>query len=227
MPGSTATHEIELIIEKKTGNGGGGGGGGNLPPAGRNGGGDDGKRPGPGNSSPKRYYTGMALGIVSILMFFMALSAAFLVLRGSSKWVPVRVPTLMWINTAVLLTSSATLETARRRLAQGRLSSYRNLWGITTILGLVFLSGQILAWRQLAGEGIYLASNPASSFFYIFTGAHALHLFGGVAALTFVAMRNFRRAQVTRSEAAEVTSFYWHFMDALWLFLLALLYLGK
>lgn len=223
MPGSTATREIELIVEKKTGDGGGG----NLPPAGRNGGGDDGKRPGPGDSSPKRYYTGMALGIVSILMFFMALSAAFLVLRGSSKWVPVRVPTLMWINTAVLLTSSATLEVARRRLAQGRLSSYRNFWRITTILGLVFLSGQILAWRQLAGEGIYLASNPASSFFYIFTGAHALHLFGGVAALTFVAMRDFRQAQVTRSEAAEVTSFYWHFVDALWLFLLALLYLGK
>lgn len=223
MPGSTAMHEIELIVEKKTGDGGGG----NLPPAGRNGGGDDGKRPGPGDSSPKRYYTGMALGIVSILMFFMALSAAFLVLRGSSKWVPVRVPTLMWFNTAVLLASSATLEVARRRLAQGRLSSYRNLWRITTILGLVFLSGQILAWRQLAGEGIYLASNPASSFFYIFTGAHALHLFGGVAALTFVAMRDFRQAQVTRSEAAEVTSFYWHFVDALWLFLLALLYLGK
>ena len=76
-------------------------------------------------------------------------------------------------------------------------------------------------------EGVYLASNPASSFFYIFTGLHALHLLGGVAALTFVAMRNFSRAKVTRSVAAEITSFYWHFLDALWLFLLALLYLSK
>ena len=223
MPGSTATPEIELIIEKKTSDGGGG----NLPPSGRNGGGDDGKRPRREDSSPKRYYTGMALGIVSILMFFMALASAFLVRRGSGNWIPVRIPTLMWINTLVLVTSSATLELARHRLSQGRLSVYRNLWLVTTVLGVGFLAGQFFAWRQLVAEGIYLASNPASSFFYIFTGAHALHLLGGVAALIYVARRNFDRAQVTRSVAAEVTSYYWHFMDALWLFLLALLYLGK
>ncbi len=223
MPGSTATPEIELIIEKKTGDGGGG----NLPPTGRNGGGGDGKRPRRENSSPNRYYTGMALGIVSILMFFMALASAFLVRRGNGVWVPVHIPTLMWINTVVLLASSATLEMARHRLSQGRLSVYRNLWLVTTALGIGFLAGQVVAWRQLVAEGIYLASNPASSFFYIFTGAHALHLFGGLAALVYVAKRNFDQAQVTRSVAAEVTSFYWHFMDALWLFLLALLYLGK
>ena len=223
MPGSTATPEIELIIEKKTSDGGGG----NLPPTGRNGGGDDGKRPRRENSSPKRYYTGMALGIVSILMFFMALASAFLVRRGNGNWIPVHIPTLMWINTVVLLASSATLEMARHGLAQRRLSYYKNLWLLTTVLGAGFLVGQIVAWRQLVAEGIYLASNPASSFFYIFTGAHALHLFGGIAALIYVARRNFDQAQVTRSVAAEVTSYYWHFMDALWLFLLALLYLGK
>jgi cytochrome c oxidase subunit 3 len=223
MPGSTVTPEIELIIEKKTGDGGGG----NLPPSGRNGGGDDGKRPRREDSSPKRYYTGMALGIVSILMFFMALAATFLVLRGSRNWVPVHIPTLMWFNTGVLLASSATLEMARHRLAERQLSAYRNLWLVTTALGVGFLVGQIFAWRQLAAEGIYLANNTASSFFYIFTGLHALHLFGGVAALLYVAKRNFDHAQVTRSVAAEVTSYYWHFMDALWLFLLALLYLGK
>ena len=223
MPGSTVTPEIELIIEKKTGDGGGG----NLPPRGRNGGGDDGKRPRRDESSPKRYYTGMALGIVSILMFFMALAAAFLVLRGSRNWVPVHIPTLMWFNTGVLLASSATLEMARHRLVERQLSAYRNLWLVTTALGVGFLVGQIFAWRQLTAEGIYLANNPASSFFYIFTGLHALHLFGGIAALLYVAKRNFDHAQVTRSVAAEVTSYYWHFMDALWLFLLALLYLGK
>lgn len=223
MPGSIATPEIELIIEKKTGDGGGG----NLPPTGRNGGGDDGKRPRRENNSPKRYYTGMALGIVSILMFFMALASAFLVRRGHGGWVPVHIPTLMWFNTVVLLASSATLEMARHRLAQGRLSAYRNLWLLTTALGIGFLLGQLVAWRQLVAEGIYLASNPSSSFFYIFTGAHALHLFGGVAALVYIAKRNFVQAKVTRSVAAEVTSYYWHFMDALWLFLLALLYLGK
>jgi cytochrome c oxidase subunit 3 len=116
---------------------------------------------------------------------------------------------------------------ARHRLAKGQLRAYKNLWLVTTVLGVLFLIGQVLAWRILVSEGIYLTSNPASSFFYIFTGLHALHLLGGVAALLYVARRNFDQAQVTRSVATEVTSFYWHFMDALWLFLLALLYLGK
>jgi cytochrome c oxidase subunit III len=223
MPGSTATQEIELVIEKKISDGGGG----NLPPIDHPGGGDDGKRPRPGKNSPKRYYTGMALGIVSILMFFMALASIFLIRRGNGEWIPVHIPTLMWINTGVLLASSVTLETARHRLSRDLLPAYKNLWLVTTVLGVLFLVGQVVAWRQLVGEGIYLASNPASSFFYIFTGAHALHLVGGVAALLYVARRNFDQAKVTRSVAAEVTSYYWHFMDALWLFLLALLYLGK
>ncbi|HKI13341.1 MAG TPA: cytochrome c oxidase subunit 3, partial [Candidatus Acidoferrum sp.] len=146
---------------------------------------------------------------------------------GTGGWVQVRIPGLLWVNTAILLTSSATLEMARNRLANSDLSGFRRLWQVTTILGLLFLVGQLVAWKILAGQGIYLSTNPASSFFYIFTGAHALHLLGGVCALLFVAWRSFDQAQVSRSVAAEVASYYWHFMDALWLFLLALLYLGK
>jgi cytochrome c oxidase subunit 3 len=224
MPGTSSTHDIELIIEKV-----GGGGSDAVPPAGGNGGRDGGgKRPRKGKPSPKRYYTGIALGIVSILMFFMALASAFLVRKGaSSDWVPVHIPALLWLNTIVLLLSSATLEMARKRLAQSDTDGFRKLWLLTTGLGVAFLVGQVVAWKLVAGQGIYLATNPASSFFYIFTGAHALHLIGGVGALVYVAWRNFDRANVTRTVAAEVASYYWHFMDALWLFLLALLYLGK
>lgn len=222
MPGTTAGHDIELIIEKVASHGGG-----TAPPSNGGGGGDDGKKPPKRRPSPRRYYTGIALGIVSVLMFFMALASACLVRRGRPDWVPVHVPPLMWFNTAVLLTSSGTLELARKRLGSLDVRGFRRLWRATTILGVLFLIGQSIAWRQLAGEGIYLASNPASSFFYIFTGAHALHLIGGVGALLFVAWRDFEKAQVTRVVAAELTSYYWHFMDALWLFLLALLYLGK
>lgn len=225
MPSVTPTKDIELIIEKS-----GGGGGGNQPPAGGDGGGDGDGKPGRNTRqpSPNRYYTGIAIGIVSILMFFMALASAFLVRKGTSgDWVAVHIPPLLWFNTAVLLLSSATLEVARKRLAKEDSAGFKKFWLITTALGVLFLIGQVAAWRQLNGQGIYLATNPASSFFYIFTGAHALHLIGGVAALLYVAGRNFDAAQVTRSVAAEVTSYYWHFMDALWLFLLALLYLGK
>jgi cytochrome c oxidase subunit III len=226
MSGSTSTKDIELIIENV-----GGGGGGN-PPAGGNGGGegkDDGKAgPDKRQPSPNRYYTGIAIGIVSILMFFMALASAFLLRKGTSgDWIAVRIPALIWFNTFVLLLSSATLEVARQKLAKNDPAGFKNFWLITTVLGVAFLVGQVVAWRQLNHQGIYLASNPASSFFYIFTGAHALHLVGGVAALIYVALRDFDTAKITRSVAAEVTSYYWHFMDALWLFLLALLYLGK
>lgn len=225
MPSATSTKEIELIVEHT-----GGGGGGTLPPAGGNGGGDGGggKKPGKGQPSSKRYFTGMAIGIVSILMFFMALASAFLVRKGTSgDWVAVRIPALLWINTAVLLISSGTLEQARKFLAKRDGAGFKTYWLLTTALGIGFLIGQLVAWRQLAKQGIYLATNPASSFFYIFTGAHALHLIGGIAALVYVARRNFSEANVTRPVAAEVTSYYWHFLDALWLFLLALLYLGK
>jgi len=221
MRGTTTGREIDLIIENIGGNGG------NSPPAGGKGGDDNGKCRRKGQPSPGRYYTGIAVGIVSILMFFMALASAFIVRKGSGDWVPVHIPLVMWFNTAILLASSATLEMARKRLANSNFSGFDNLWLLTTILGVVFLIGQVVAWRQLVGQGIYLATNPASSFFYVFTGAHTLHLVGGVAALIYVAKRNFDRAKVSRAVAAEVTSYYWHFLDALWIFLLALLYLGK
>lgn len=225
MPGTTTGQDIELIVEDVHG---GGGGGGESKPPGGGGRGDGGQRRGNGRPSPKRYFTGIGIAIVSILMFFMALASAFVVRKGSSgDWVPVHIPALLWVNTIVLLASSATLELARKRLANEDSNGFRKLWTLTTVLGIAFLAGQVIAWRLLVQQGMYLATNPASSFFYIFTGAHGLHLIGGVAALIYVAKRNFDAAQVTQPVAAEVVSYYWHFMDALWLFLLALLYLGK
>jgi cytochrome c oxidase subunit 3 len=224
MPQKSAEQDIELIIEH-VGRGGG------QPPW--RDGGDDGegnqRRPEPGRPPyQRRYYTAVVVAIVAILVFFMALSSAYIARRGvSNGWVPIKVPPILWLNTLVLLLSSATLELARRRLSGGELPLFRKLWLLTTALGVAFLAGQYLAWRQLAAQGLFISSNPASSFFYIFTGAHAVHLFGGVAVLLFVALRNFARSRIPRAAAAEVASYYWHFMDALWVFLLALIYIGK
>jgi cytochrome c oxidase subunit 3 len=225
MPGTTAFPDIEHVVEDI-----GGGGGGPTPPAGGGGDGDDGnkrRRPG-GPPSPNRYYTGIALGIVSILMFFMALASAFLVRRGTSgDWIPVHLPVVLWLNTLALIASSFTLERARRALSRLDLSGFRKLWTVTTGLGALFLIGQLIAWRQLVAQGVFMASNPASSFFYIFTAAHSLHLLGGVGALLYVLVRKFDNARIALPTAAEIASYYWHFMDGLWVFLLALLYLGK
>ena len=225
MPGTTAVPDIELVVEDV-----GGGGGGPTAPPGGGGDGDDGsKRRRPGRPpSPNRYYTGITLGIVSILMFFMALASAFLVRRGTSgDWIPVHLPVVLWLNTLALIASSFTLERARRSLSRLSLSGFRKLWTLTTGLGALFLIGQLVAWRQLVAQGVFMASNPASSFFYILTAAHGLHLLGGVGALLYVMVRKFENASIALPTAAEIASYYWHFMDGLWVFLLALLYLGK
>ena len=222
MPGTTLDRDIELVIEDV------GGGGGGKPPV-TGGGGDDsgGQRRRPLQPSPRRYYTGVTLAILSILMFFMALASAFIVRRGSNDWAPVHIPAILWVNTLILLASSLTLELSRRRLAGSDLRGFRALWSLTTLLGVSFVAGQLFAWRQLFAQGIFVAANPATSFFYIFTGLHGVHLLGGLGALLYVLLRNFDRAKVSRPVAAEIVGHYWHFMDALWIFLLALLYLGK
>src|SRR5882672_4035851 len=115
MPGTTSPPEIELIIEDV------GGGRGNPPPGGDDdgddGGGNNDNRGRKQSPSPKRYSTAITIALVSILMFFMALASAFIVLRrGSDVWVTVHLPRILWANTCVLLASSFTLESARRRL---------------------------------------------------------------------------------------------------------------
>jgi len=224
MPGTAEVPEIELTIED-LGNGGG------KPPTGGDdgdGGGDDDKRRRRDSPSPKRYSTAITIALVSILMFFMALASAFIVLRrGSDAWVTVHLPPILWANTIILIASSFTLEAARRRLSESNASGFRKLWLLTTGLGILFVTGQFVAWRQLVSQGVFLASNQASSFFYIFTGAHAAHLLGGVAALLYVSFRKLDTAKVSVPALAEIASYYWHFMDGLWVFLLAVLYLGK
>jgi cytochrome c oxidase subunit 3 len=222
MPGTTATQDTELIIVDI-----GGGGGGTKPPAGGDGGGDgDGGRR-PRKPPQRRYSTAITLGMISILMFFLGLCSAFLALkRVSETWVPLHLPRILWLNTAILLASSYTLEGARRRLSAIDFSGFRKLWRVTTILGILFLAGQLIAWVQLVAMGVYIASNQATSFFYIFTAAHAAHLLGGVAALLYVSVSDFEKGQISRLTAVEITSYYWHFMDGLWVVLLVLLYLG-
>lgn len=223
MPGATVTEDIELIIEDR-----GGKGGGTLPPPGGGRGGDGDKHRRPRKPSQHIYSTAITLAMVSILVFFLGLCTAFVVLKHVSvAWVPLRIPKILLLNTAILLTSSYTLERARKHLSGSDPSRFQKLWRIATALGVLFLLGQLIAWLQLFASGIYIASDQATSFFYIFTAAHAVHLLGGVAALSYVAFRNFDKAKIPRDTAVQVSSYYWHFMDGLWIFLLALLYLGR
>ncbi len=217
MPGTT-TDDVEIIDAGR--------GGTPPPPAG---GEDDGGAGEGARAVPRRaYFTGVSLGLGAILMFFMALTSSYIVRKGlGGDWQPVRLPPILWLNTLVLLASSATIEAARRRLAAAELEAFRRWWALTTGLGILFLAGQVQAWRQLAAAGVFLASNPSSSFFYLLTAAHGLHLLGGIVALLCVVFRAWQKSRITQGTAAELTAIYWHFMDGLWVFLLLLLYLGR
>lgn len=216
MPHLTTTDELEII----------GSGGGPKPPKGFGGDGDD-SRPGGHSGIPQRtYVTGITIAMGAILMFFMALVSAFIVRKGlGGDWLPFTMPRILWLDTVILLVSSGTLIQARRLFKRGDREGFRHWWAITTVLGLLFLAGQLIAWRQMVAGGFYLASNASNSFFYVLTAAHGLHLLGGIAALLFVGWGRLRR--LTLSTGTEIVSYYWHFLDGLWVFLFLLLLLGR
>ncbi|OFW37544.1 MAG: hypothetical protein A3J28_07420 [Acidobacteria bacterium RIFCSPLOWO2_12_FULL_60_22] len=216
----------EAIVGGKPQVGGGGGSGGLYE-----GGLGDSDRGGwlPPGTTRRTYRTGMGLALLAISMLFVAFTSAYIVRGGlSNDWVPIELPPLVWLNTGLLLASSLTLERTRRALNQG-LRAHCNRWlSVTTVLGLAFLVGQWAAWRQLADRGIYLATNPSSSFFYLLTGAHGVHLFGGVVALLYIAWEAWHyRLGPAKRTLVEVTAIYWHFMDGLWVYILLLVWFWR
>lgn len=175
--------------------------------------------------------TGIWVGLAAITMTFVSLTSAMIVRQGASTdWQHFALPSLLYFNTLVLLVSSVTLEFARKRAASfvhgersDRSPSLLWLW-ITMGLGLLFVAGQCVAWRQLRTEGWYLATNPSSSFFYLFTVLHALHVMGGLAGLVLVLWRISKPMPALRVSTLSTVSYYWHYMGALWVYLLLLLW---
>lgn len=211
-----ATEEVELI----------GSGGDAKPPAGSGGDGDHSDRGGRSRVPQRVYVTGITIAMGGILMFFMALVSAFIVRKGlGGDWLPFTMPRILWLDTAILLASSATLIRARRLFRRGDKDGFRHWWAVTTVLGLLFLAGQLVAWRQMVAGGFYLATNASNSFFYVLTAAHGLHLLGGIAALLLVGWGRLRR--LTLATGTEIVGYYWHFLDGLWVFLFLLLLLGR
>jgi cytochrome c oxidase subunit 3 len=184
---------------------------------------------------PQKYRTGIWVGLASILMLFVSLTSAYIVRQrppeigdSPNDWTWIEMPAVLWLSTAVLLMSSGTLEWARRLLKR---NDYRrfNIWiTLTTLLGMVFLVSQVLAWQQLREQGTYSSASPHGWFFYLLTGLHAAHLAGGVVALLYVTIAALRlRIGLKRRAAVDVTATYWHFMDGLWLYLFLLLFFWK
>lgn len=189
-------------------------------------GGDGGGGEGPGDrgGSRKASLTGLVVLMVASVMTFLSLLSALVVRRGlSNDWTKFPFPHILWTNTAVLLASSVMLDLARRALKRGKRQAFNYLWPVGTLLGAAFLGGQVIAWRQLNAEGIFVASNPSSSFFYVLTWAHAAHAVGGLIALIYVGVQALRyRLGPGKRTAVEISTYFWHFLDVLWLGLILL-----
>lgn len=179
--------------------------------------------------APPPASTGIWVVLAAIGMTFAALTSALVVRKGgATDWRHFTLPSILYFNTLLLLASSVTLEISRKRVASfmaaGRVGEKPTRWLYLTLgLGLAFVVGQYIAWRQLNAQGLYLATNPASSFFYVFTAAHALHLIGGLGGLVRV-MAKLNNSSLRRT-TLDATSRYWHFMDVLWVYLLLLLWM--
>jgi len=181
-------------------------------------------------------------------MLFFAITSAAVASSGGQQdpstgevinpWRPLQIPSIVWLNTVLLVISSFTLEKARRRIfaEANAMSEWLGLdpaqrhpsapWlGITLILAFGFFAGQFIAWRQLSVDGIYLSSNAHSNFFYILTGGHALHLFGGLLGLAWCAISTALGVRLpTRQVTLDATAWYWHAMGVLWLYVLGVMF---
>ena len=216
-----------------------------LPP--HTGGGDDGRSDrGSGDSMPNY---GQRVFMTPILMLFISFTVVYLVRRGFvgpglpsdtylQTWIPVRLPwAVLLANTAVLLLSTITIDLARRAITREAalapiksipgvsLGNERSIpWlGVTTFLGFLFLAGQLFAWTQLSAHGFHLLGGTSSSFIYILTAMHGIHLAGGILALSFANIAAVLEHPVeSRRIVVDITAWYWHFMTALWIYILAL-----
>lgn len=164
--------------------------------------------------------------MTGIAMLFAGLASAYIVLRGVPSWENIHLPSMVWGNTLVLMVSSVTFELARR--AVKRDSPDLRMWlGITAVLGVSFVVGQVLVWFQMRSVGLYLATTLHGSFFYVLSSLHAVHILGGLIGMAFVIAKAWSgQLSSTNFEPLRLSATYWHFMGAVWLFLLLLLVLA-
>jgi len=167
--------------------------------------------------------SGIWVGVFAITMSFAAFTSALFVREGTADWGHLTLPPILVMNTLFILASSGALEIARRELVKRKELRKAAAWvAVTWLLGLCFCCGQYRAWLELREQGIVLATNPNSSFFYVLTFMHALHVLAGLATLSYVLYRLRSRLGRFRNSLFENAAVYWHFMTALWVYLFIL-----
>jgi cytochrome c oxidase subunit 3 len=167
---------------------------------------------------------GLWLFLGTVSMLFIGFTSALLVRRASPDWIPLHAPTLLWFNTAALLLSSVTLEVARHQQRERRPSAVRRSVVLTGLLGGLFVAGQVGAWKVLAAQGVFLDTNPSSSFFYMLTGVHVVHVVAALIWFAVVLVRVQRRFEQPGRDPLGLFPTFWHFLAGVWAYLLFVLF---
>lgn len=164
------------------------------------------------------------VGVASIVMMFAGLTSAYIVKRSQANWVTFDLPAIFWFSTVIIITSSLTLFISNQAFRQREMTKYRGLVVSTLLLGILFVVMQCIGFNQLWVKGITLQKNVSFSFLYVIVGLHALHVIGGVVALLILFAKAFSgKVRNYNIVPLEVISTYWHFVDALWIYLLVFL----
>jgi cytochrome c oxidase subunit 3 len=175
------------------------------------------------------YVIAILATLVFVTMTFGALALVFFVRsRTHFEWTRIILPSLLWVDTAILLASSFTYEKGHRKLRANDQRGFFEWTRYTTILGVLFLIGQFVAWWQILAAGQLVRSNPHSSFFFLFSGLHGVHILAGLAGLTVLLYRTHEPAsgpnwQMRTRALANAFGLFWHYLDGLWVALFALL----
>ena len=172
---------------------------------------------------PAAAKVGLGVLLAVIGSFFALFISAYAMRMQLPDWRTLPLPPILWLNTAMLVASSLALHGARAATHRGEAAELKLSLLAASVSSLAFLAGQLVAWRQLTGEGYPLTANPANDFFYVLTGAHGLHLLGGLAALALITAKAWRRRMTEKQRlSVELCATYWHFLLVVWLVLLSI-----
>ena len=160
------------------------------------------------------------LSLVSMAMIFAAFTSAYIVRKGDGNWLNFELPSFFNYSTICIAISSLSMIWAHRSARTNELKNLNLALGLTTLLGLVFLVLQFMAYGQMVDAGLFLVGNPSTSFIYIISGVHGVHIFAGLIALiaTFAAALQYK-VHSKAMLSIRMTSIFWHFLGILWIYL--------
>jgi len=174
------------------------------------------------------YKFALWIGMASIIMFFAAITSAYLVRKPVGNWYEFKLPIQFFYSTILIVLSSVFIEDAYRSIKAKREARYKRTIFLATAFGVSFIIMQIISWKAMVATGLFIDLNVSVSFLYVISGFHALHVIGGLVALLISLLNAFLyefKPDPLRILKSDLVRQYWHFVGILWIYLLVFLIL--